>query len=69
MHSIVLPLPPQTQGAASQIPNRTLDVLQVVVFFVVVVFIVIVVVVVVVVIHGDPDSRCSRPHAEMDCAR
>ena len=67
MHSIVPPLPPQTQGAASPIPKRPLDVLHVVVLFFVVVFIVIVVVV--VVIQPDPDSRCSRPHAEMDCAR
>ena len=67
MHSIVPPLPPQTQGAASQIPNRPIDVLHVVVLVFVVVFIVIIVVI--VVIQGDPDSRCSRPHAEMDCAR
>ena len=48
MHSIVPPLPPQTQGAASQIPNRPIDVLHVVVLVSVVVLIVIVVIVVII---------------------
>ena len=66
MHSIVPPPPHQTQGAASLIPNRPLDVLHVAVLVFVVVLIVIVVI---IIIQPYLDSRCSRPHAEMDCAR